>query len=139
MLKVLLLSAAMTAGLTAPSFAQTRTPSTSPSAPAATMPVTPPITAPAPGAIKGSTLINMDVKNTADEKIGDINDVIVSADGKVQQVIISVGGFLGVGSRKVAVAWNDVKVDANADVARVNMSRERLQVAPEFKDRRTTP
>jgi sporulation protein YlmC with PRC-barrel domain len=139
MLKILLLSTAMMVGLAAPSFAQTQTPSTSPSAPATTMPATPPITAPAPGAIKGSTLINMDVKNNADEKIGDINDVIVSADGKVQQVIISVGGFLGVGSRKVAVAWNDVKVDANADVAWVNMSREQLQVAPEFKDRRTTP
>ncbi|MBL8687711.1 MAG: PRC-barrel domain-containing protein [Rhodospirillaceae bacterium] len=139
MLKILLLSAAVTTGLAAPSFAQTTQPSTSPSAPATTMPATPPITAPAPGAIKGSTLINMDVKNSADEKIGDINDVIVGADGKVQQVIISVGGFLGVGTRKVAVAWNDVKVDAAADVAFVNMSREQLATVPEFKDRRTTP
>ena len=140
MLKILLLSAAVTTGLAAPSFAQTQTqPSTSPSAAPTTMPAKPPVTAPAPGAIKGSTLINMDVKNNADEKIGDINDVIVAADGKVQQVIISVGGFLGVGTRKVAVAWNDVKVDTAADVAFVNMSREQLAAVPEFKDRRTTP
>lgn len=138
MLKILLLSAAVTTGFAAPSFAQTQ-PSTSPSAPATTMPATRPVTAPAPGAIKGSTLINMDVKNGADEKVGDINDVIVAADGKVQQVIISVGGFLGVGTRKVAVAWNDVKVDTAADVAFVNLSREQLAAVPEFKDRRTTP
>jgi hypothetical protein len=139
MLKILLLSAAVTAGMAAPLFAQTQTPSTAPAAPATTMPVAPSPTAPAPGAIKGSTLINMDVRNNADEKIGDINDVIVSADGKVQQVIISVGGFLGVGARKVAVAWNDVKVDANADVAWVNMSKEQLSQVPPYQDRRTKP
>ena len=153
MLKILLLSAAVTAGLGASSFAQTQAPSTAqtppaatqpqpstaPAAPATTMPATPRPTAAAPGAIKGSTLINMDVRNNADEKIGDINDVIVAADGKVQQVIISVGGFLGVGSRKVAVAWNDVKVDANADVAFVNMTKQQLEQIPPFEDRRTRP
>lgn len=140
MLKILLVGATVAAGIAAPSFAQTQTqPSTSSTAPATTMPASPSATAPAPGAIKGSTLINMDVKNSADEKIGDIDDVIVGADGKVQQVIISVGGFLGVGTRKVAVAWNELKVDANADVAWVNMSREQLAAVPEFKDRRTAP
>jgi sporulation protein YlmC with PRC-barrel domain len=139
MLKILLLGTALTAGMIAPSFAQTQTPSTAPAAPATTMPAAPLATAPAPGAIKGSTLINMDVRNSADEKIGDINDVIVAADGKVQQVIISVGGFLGVGTRKVAVAWNDVKVDTDKDVAWVNMSKQQLEQAPPFQDRRIKP
>ena len=44
-----------------------------------------------------------------------------------------------VGTRNVAVAWNDVKVDTNADVAFVNLSKEQLNIAPEFKDRRTKP
>lgn len=140
MLKHLLLSAAVTASLATGAFAQTtQTAPAAPMAPMTTTPATPTATAPTLGAIKGSTLINMDVKNSADEKIGDINDVIVSADGKVEQVIISVGGFLGVGTRKVAVAWNEVKVDTNADVAWVNLSKQQLEIAPEFKDRRTKP
>jgi sporulation protein YlmC with PRC-barrel domain len=152
MLKILLLGAAVTAGVAASSFAQTQAPSTAqtppatttqpstaPAAPATTMPAAPRPATAAPGTIKGSTLINMDVRNNADEKIGDINDMIVSTDGKVQQVIISVGGFLGVGARKVAVAWSDVKVDANADVAWVNMTKQQLEQVPSFEDRRTKP
>lgn len=140
MLKSLLLSAAVTASLATGAFAQsTTTAPASPMAPMTTTPATPTATSPTFGAIRGSSLINMDVKNGADEKIGDINDVIVGADGKVEQVIISVGGFLGVGTRNVAVAWNEVKVDTNADVAFVNLSKEQLKIAPEFKDRRTKP
>lgn len=140
MLKKLLLSTALTASLATGAFAQTtQTAPAAPLAPMTTTPATPSVTAPTLGAIRGSSLINMDVKNSADEKIGDINDVIVSADGKVEQVIISVGGFLGVGTRKVAVAWNEVKVDTNADVAWVNLSKQQLEIAPEFKDRRTKP
>lgn len=146
MLKAILLSAAMTTILATGAFAQTQ-PQTAPASPTAPMttapmtttPATPSATAPTIGAIRGSTLINMDVKNSADEKIGGIDDVIVGADGKVEQVIISVGGFLGVGTRKVAVAWNEVKVDTNADVAWVNLSKQQLEIAPEFKDRRTKP
>ena len=140
MLKSLLLSAAVTASLATGAFAQsTSTAPASPMAPMTTTPATPTATSPTVGAIRGSSLINMNVKNSADETIGDINDVIVGADGKVEQVIISVGGFLGVGTRNVAVAWNDVKVDTNADVAFVNLSKEQLNIAPEFKDRRTKP
>ena len=140
MLKILLLSTAVTTSLAMGAFAQTtQTAPAAPMAPMTTTPATPTATTPTLGAIRGSSLINMDVKNSADEKIGDINDVIVGADGKVEQVIISVGGFLGVGTRKVAVAWNEVKVDINADVAWINLSKQQLEIAPEFKDRRTKP
>ena len=161
MLKSLLLSTVLATGVAAAALAQTSTspstPSTSPSttAPATTAPSTAPATtttttrpsaaapsttvtttAAAPNAMKGSTLMDLKVKNNADETIGEIDDVIVSNDGKVEQVIVSVGGFLGIGERKVAIAWNDVKFDANREVAMVNMTKDQLKAAPEFKDRR---
>ena len=78
MLKSLLLSAAVTASLATGAFAQsTSTAPASPMAPMTTTPATPTATSPTVGAIRGSSLINMNVKNRADEKIGDINDVIV--------------------------------------------------------------
>jgi hypothetical protein len=49
------------------------------------------------------------VYNEANEKIGDINEVILDRSGKVANVILGVGGFLGLGERYVAVAFDKLK------------------------------
>jgi sporulation protein YlmC with PRC-barrel domain len=43
------------------------------------------------------------VKNEQGERIGKIEDVIVSPDGKVTMAVLEVGGFLGIGDRRVAI------------------------------------
>ena len=48
------------------------------------------------------------VYDRSDNKIGEIEDVLVNQDGKVGALIISVGGFLGVGERNVAVPFSAV-------------------------------
>ena len=48
------------------------------------------------------------VYDPSDNKIGEIEDVLVNQDGKVGAFIISVGGFLGVGERNVAVPFSAV-------------------------------
>jgi sporulation protein YlmC with PRC-barrel domain len=48
------------------------------------------------------------VYDPSDAKIGEINDVLMSKDGKVEAFIISVGGFLGVGNKDVAVPYSAV-------------------------------
>jgi len=58
---------------------------------------------------RGSKLAGIDVYNEANEKIGDINDVILDRSGKVTNVILGVGGFLGVGEHYVAVAFDKLK------------------------------
>src|SRR5262245_44728885 len=108
------MAAMMTAAI---AIAQTTPPATTqqptaqtaqPSAPA----TQPPAKAVAPGparaptvaaadALKASTLIGLNVKNPANETVGTINDVVVDPEGKIQQVVVSVGGFLGVGTKKV--------------------------------------
>ena len=52
-----------------------------------------------------------------DEKIGDVKDVVVSADGKIEQVIVGVGGFLGIGERNVAYPFDQVSFQRRADDA----------------------
>ena len=52
---------------------------------------------------------DLDVYNNADEKIGDIKELILSQSGSVDAVVIGVGGFLGIGERYVAVPFNQVK------------------------------
>jgi len=84
------------------------------------------------------TLVGRDVKNPAMETIGSIDNVVADPEGKIQQVVISVGGFLGVGSRRVAVAWNQLRVDPATNVAMVDMTKDQLKSAPEVQERRAT-
>ena len=61
------------------------------------------------GEWRASKLVGVNVYNDANEKIGDINDVILDKSGKVENVILEVGGFLGMGEHYVAVAYDKLK------------------------------
>src|SRR5262249_22176621 len=52
-----------------------------------------------------STILGKSVRSSADEDMGRIVDIIVSRDGQVHAAIIDFGGFLGIGTRKIAVDW----------------------------------
>ena len=56
-----------------------------------------------------SKLINMNVYNAQNEKIGDIKELMLKKDGNIESVVIGVGGFLGIGERDVAVKWSEIK------------------------------
>jgi sporulation protein YlmC with PRC-barrel domain len=61
------------------------------------------------GEWRASKLTGVDVYNEANEKIGDINEVILDRSGKVANVILGVGGVLGLGEHYVAVAFDKLK------------------------------
>src|SRR6202453_5185738 len=61
------------------------------------------------GEWRASKLTGVVVYNDANEKIGDINDVILDRSGKVANVILGVGGFLGMGEHYVAIAYDKLK------------------------------
>ncbi len=96
---------------------------------------------------RGSQLIGLDVYNDKDENIGDINDVILGKDGKIELIVVGVGGWLGMGQHDVALPWEQVRFSeqprkgegANAeqgekpDHAKVNMTKEQLKAMPAFK------
>ena len=52
-----------------------------------------------------SSLLGKDVKSATGEKLGQITDILVGHSGDVRAAVIDFGGFLGVGSRKIAVDW----------------------------------
>jgi hypothetical protein len=151
MFKTLLMSAAAVGLMATASFAQTSTPSTpgtatppatsTPSSPpAAAAPSSPSPMATAPSAtmssgsgVAASRITDLNLKNAQDETIGEIDDLLVSSDGKVTHVIISTGGVLGVGAKKVQVPWSDVKIDGNGEKATASMTAEQVKNAPEWK------
>ena len=61
------------------------------------------------GTWRSSKLIGLDIYNRADEKLGDINEVLLDKDGKVKAVVIGVGGFLGMGEHDIAVSMDKLK------------------------------
>jgi len=66
-------------------------------------------TASAAGLWQGSKLINMNVYNDQNEKIGSIKELMVDKSGKIDMAVIGVGGFLGMGERDVAVKFSELK------------------------------
>lgn len=102
-----------------------------------------PITSQSPNQMLVSNLKGVDVMGNNNEKIGDISDILVSKDGKVEAYLLSVGGFLGVGGKEVALNPSSVQLtqENNNWKAKVNMSKDQLAQAPDFKrqdDRATT-
>ncbi len=61
------------------------------------------------GQWRSSKLIGINVYNDANEKLGDINELIVDKNGKVNAVVIGVGGFLGMGEHDIAVSMDKLK------------------------------
>jgi sporulation protein YlmC with PRC-barrel domain len=58
---------------------------------------------------RASKLIGLNVYNEANEKLGDINELILDKNGKVNAVVIGVGGFLGMGEHDIAVSMDKLK------------------------------
>jgi sporulation protein YlmC with PRC-barrel domain len=81
------------------------------------------------------------VYDTQNNKIGDIKDVLVDSDGRINALIISVGGFLGAGEKDVAVKFDAVKkTEKNNSVQlTMNASKDELKSAPGLKyDKQST-
>ncbi|MBL8698188.1 MAG: PRC-barrel domain-containing protein [Alphaproteobacteria bacterium] len=96
----------------------------------ATMPVA------SPGPLSASDLMGLDILNGADETVGEIKDVVVTADGRISDVIVGVGGFLGVGERHVALPWEQLRIGRSANdavVARTGATTEQLKALPAMK------
>jgi sporulation protein YlmC with PRC-barrel domain len=109
----------------------------------------PPVQAPADltaaidtsNAMLASNFIGSAVYSTANENVGDINDVIFDSAGKVNAVVVGVGGFLGMGEKDVAVPLDKItmsKDESGANRFVISATREQLDAAPAFDKTRFT-
>jgi len=81
-------------------------------------------------------ILGREVRSTADEDMGRIVDVLVDRGGQVRAAIIDFGGFLGVGSRKIAVDWKALHFPSPKSGARVKLelNRDQVNAAPAYQD-----
>jgi hypothetical protein len=83
-------------------------------------------------------ILGKEVRSKADENIGRIVDVIVDRSGRIRAAVIDFGGFLGIGSRKIAVEWDALNFadETRRDVVTLELTRDQIKSAPEYKNRR---
>jgi uncharacterized protein DUF937/PRC-barrel domain protein len=76
-----------------------------------------------------------DIHNKAGEKIGTIKDLLIAPDGRIHAAVLSVGRFLGLGEKDIAVPMSALEIDRRSDGNRVTIDvvRETLQSAPAFE------
>ena len=67
--------------------------------------------------------------------MGEVDDLIMSRNGKIKKVILSVGGFLGIGDRLVAVPFKSLKIDEKNNII-YNVTKQQLENHPVFSYRR---
>jgi sporulation protein YlmC with PRC-barrel domain len=65
--------------------------------------------------LSAENLIGRTVYGANDENIGEVGDVLLSADNKVEGFVLDVGGFLGMGEKEVAISPENLDIRADAD------------------------
>jgi PRC-barrel domain protein len=154
MLRKALLVAAVSGIAVSTALAQSSAP-TSPTPPAVTQPAPSTSRAPAPTAATttadkpmfvtkqtadqhlAAKFKGTDVIGAADEKIGDVSDVLFDDKGAVLAYIVGVGGFLGIGSKDVAIAPASFQKvpgqSGSAEKLRLSMTKDELKQAAAFE------
>jgi hypothetical protein len=83
-----------------------------------------------------TSILGKDVFSPKGENLGRVVDLLADSEGRVRVAIIDFGGFLGVGTRRIAVDWpllHFTPGDKDKSL-RLTVTREKLQSAPEYKD-----
>jgi len=116
------------------------TPSTLTPAPAPAPAKAPAATTETPAVVvdnnQAQSLLGRPVRTAKGEDLGRVVDVIVDRNGVVQAAVIDFGGFLGVGSRKIAVDWHILHFPDSGPADRLiaDLPREQLRKAPVYKE-----
>jgi hypothetical protein len=82
-------------------------------------------------------ILGREVRSSADENMGRIVDVLVVRSGQVRAAIIDFGGFLGVGSRKIAVDWSALHFPAPVKPEapiKLELNRDQVNAAPAYEE-----
>ena len=81
---------------------------------------------------RASKIRGSSVYNDANNKVGAVDDLIVNRDDRVLYAVVSVGGFLGMGKRLVAVPYSALKIEGGKMVL-PGATKDALKTMPEFK------
>lgn len=82
-------------------------------------------------AIRSEQLVGTDVRNTRNELLGTVDDIVMSpSDGRIAYLVIGRGGFLGIGEHYTPVPWLDFKGTSGLSTLVLDSSRHTIDSAP---------
>ncbi|QQP88513.1 PRC-barrel domain-containing protein [Skermanella sp. TT6] len=79
-----------------------------------------------------SGMIGTNAVTANDENVGEIENLLIGADGQVEAAIIEWGGFLGIGSRTAAVPWSELRLNEAGDRVVIDMTRDEMEALPAY-------
>lgn len=72
-----------------------------------------------------------------DEKVGEIDSLVLTADGKIQEAVVGIGGFLGLGEKSIAVSFDELQIlkknDSDDVRIYIDSTKDALEAQPEYK------
>lgn len=83
--------------------------------------------------VSAENVIGVDVKNTQNEDLGEVHALMLDKlTGKVAYVVLSYGGFLGMGDKLFALPWSIFSYDDREDCFKIPLNKEQLKNSPGF-------
>lgn len=85
--------------------------------------------------VTASNIIGASVMDATNNSIGKIDDLVLSGEGQVTNYVVDVGGFLGIGSKRVALTPQDVTItaDGNGNLqAKTQLTKDALTARPDY-------
>jgi sporulation protein YlmC with PRC-barrel domain len=108
-----------------------------PGSPPSTQPATPPSQTGGTLQVDANTLLGSTVRDAQGQDIGKVSRLMIDPqEGRVTNVVIGMGGTLGMGEKLVSVPWNSVKVGQDQGKVIVSVDQQVLQQAPRAADER---
>ncbi len=86
--------------------------------------------------LSADDLMGADVMSSDDERVGDVDDVLLDGEGTIESILFDVGGFLGIGAQTVEVGVEDfeiLEVDDELQV-QLDLSEEQIEELPEYEE-----
>jgi sporulation protein YlmC with PRC-barrel domain len=78
-------------------------------------------------------VLGMRIRNEQGREVGEVDNLLIDTrDGRISHVVIGVGGFMGVGEKKVVVPWADLKVTTDGKQPVATLEQSKLESAPRW-------
>jgi sporulation protein YlmC with PRC-barrel domain len=85
--------------------------------------------------ITAKNLIDTTVYDSGNQDVGEVGDVVLTQDGQIDAIVVDVGGFLGIGEKPVAIAFDDLDIrrDENGNLVVFSaFTKDQLDGAPKY-------
>ncbi len=109
-----------------PALAQAAAPDAAPSS------ATEPVTRESMSRGEATPILGQPVADAAGQPVGRIVDVLVDGMGTVRAAVVDAGGFMGIGQRRVAIAWHALRFDPGGKIT-LQLKAQQVAAMPEYK------